>query len=49
MATTGALMVFLRLPSDSAGASLALASADFTNTIRAGVVLASVGPNFSNS
>ena len=49
MATTGAAMVFLWLPSLSAGPSLALAAYDFTNTMRAGVVLASVGPNFIRS
>ena len=46
---TGADMVLAWLPSLSAGASLALASAERTNTKRAGQALASVGPSLSRS
>ena len=46
---TGALMVFSMLPGASASLSLALASGDFTNTKRAGELLALVGPHFTRS
>src|SRR5690606_2064057 len=46
---TGAAMVLARLPSSSPGVSLALASGDFTNTRRAGPMLALVGPHLSRS
>ena len=49
MATTGADIVFLKLPSLSAGPSFAFAASDLANTMRAGVELASVGPNFIRS
>ena len=46
MAQTGAFMVLSRLPSDRCGLSRSLASRDFTNTKRAGLQLARVGPIF---
>src|SRR2546421_9705031 len=49
MAVSGAFIVFSRFVSDSAGASLALASFERTNTKRAGCELALVGPHFMSS
>ena len=49
MAVTGAERVFSTLPADTHSTRRAFCSADFTNTKRAGVVLAWVGPNFSRS
>ncbi|MNM67388.1 hypothetical protein D3C81_789210 [compost metagenome] len=49
IAVTGAARVLARLPSDSAGASFCLASADLTNTKRAGLALAEVGAHFNRS
>src|SRR5437867_12406003 len=49
MAVTGAAIVLLRLPSDSAGRSFSLAALPFTNTKRPGDELALVGPHFSRS
>src|SRR6476661_5222489 len=46
---TGAAIVLSWLPASSAGSSFALASAERTNTKRAGQVLAVVGPNLSRS
>ena len=49
MAQTGAFMVLSRLPSESSGFSRSFASRDFTNTKRAGLQLALVGPSFTRS
>ena len=49
MTVTGAAIVFSRLPASSAGRSFSLASGERTNTKRAGVLLAVVGPHFIRS
>src|ERR1700686_1203830 len=46
---TGACSTLMTLPGERQATSLALASALLTNTNRAGVELADVGPNFNNS
>src|SRR6266436_6131132 len=46
---TGACSTLVTLPGETQATSLDLASALLTNTNRAGVELADVGPNFSNS
>ena len=49
MATTGALIVFSRLPLERAGRSFSLPSGEVTKTKRAGELLPAVGPSFSRS
>ena len=49
IAVTGAVLILSRFPSEAHSASLTLASSDFTQTIRAGCMLAEVGPIFSSS
>ena len=49
MVQTGAFIVLSRLPSERCGLSRSFASGDFTNTKRAGLQLAEVGPSFRRS
>ena len=49
MAVTGAWRVFSKFPGDMQASSFALAGSEATNTRRAGLVLAEVGPHFIRS
>ena len=48
-AVTGACRVFSRLPGDRHSSRRSLAAPDRTNTMRAGLMLAEVGPHFIKS
>ena len=49
MTVTGAARIFGRLASEASAASLALPSAERTQTNRAGLLLPDVGPHLNNS